>query len=481
MGRAPKPSRTRRSTLLLALVALLLVAASCGAKGSSMGEGGGGSNGDGQSADGGGAGAEGGASAEDANFGSLEAPCGPGEGKIEESEAGQGTDKLYIGIANDRGADLRPGLLRELWDASNAYIDWCNAQGGIAGLQIEAVDLDGKLFEVKQFIPTACNDVFAMVGGGSTFDDLQIEGSPNLKECGQLDMPGFTVTKAKAEATDTYIAAVPNPANNRPAQLYDYLGKAYPKESGNISIAYGDLDSIRFVKDQTVAVLEKLGKPFKVQDEVAYAVQGQDFKLVSQSVKSSGATMTSFIGEPGNSGLFLSSMKEDGVDIPTFLEANQYDPVLLEKGNNPLGDVLIRIPHPPFEEADDYPAIQKFEELMDARKKEDAKAKTAALGIQSMSSWLLFTEAATACAEADDHIISRDCIRKQVDKIGEWNGGGLHSPGNPAKNTPSQCVIVMTIDGDKFARKFPEVGGKDANDDGYYCPKKNSIVEIDVD
>jgi ABC-type branched-subunit amino acid transport system substrate-binding protein len=376
---------------------------------------------------------------------------------------------------------VRPGLLRELWDASNAYVDWCNAQGGIAGLQIETVDLDGKLFEVKQFIPAACDDVFAMVGGGSTFDDLQVEGSPSLKECGQLDMPGFTVTKAKADATDTYIAAVPNPANVRPASLFSYLAKAYPKESGDISIAYGDLDSIRFVKDQTVAVLEKLGKPFKVGDEVAYAVQGQDFKLTSQSVKSSGATMTSFIGEPGNSGLFLSSLKEDGVDIPMFVEANQYDPVLLEKGSNPLGDVLIRIPHPPFEEADDYPAIQKFEDLMDARKKEDPKAKTAALGIQSMSSWLLFTEAATACAESEDHIISHDCIRSQVDKIGEWNGGGLHATTNPGKNLPANCVIVMTIDGDKFARKFPEVGSKDANEDGYYCPDKNAIVEIDVD
>ena len=75
-----------------------------------------------------------------------------------------------------------------------------------------------------------------------------------------------------------------------------------------------------------------------------------------------------------------------------------------------------------------------------------------ALGIQSMSSWLLFTEAATACAESEDHIISHDCIRSQVDKIGEWNGGGLHATTNPGKNLPANCVIVMTIDGDKFAR-----------------------------
>ena len=77
--------------------------------------------------------------------------------------------------------------------------------------------------------------------------------------------------------------------------------------------------------------------------------------------------------------------------------------------------------------------------------------------------------------------VEYDCIRSQVDKIGEWNGGGLHATTNPGKNLPANCVIVMTIDGDKFARKFPEVGSKDANEDGYYCPDKNAIVEIDVD
>ena len=57
----------------------------------------------------------------------------------------------------------------------------------------------------------------------------------------------------------------------------------------------------------------------------------------------------------------------------------------------------------------------------------------------------------------------------------------MHATTNPGKNLPANCVIVMTIDGDKFARKFPEVGSKDANEDGYYCPDKNAIVEIDVD
>ena len=44
-----------------------------------------------------------------AKFGSMESPCGPGELTVKDGEAGKGTDKLYIGVANDRGA---PGPAR---------------------------------------------------------------------------------------------------------------------------------------------------------------------------------------------------------------------------------------------------------------------------------------------------------------------------------------------------------------------------------
>jgi hypothetical protein len=318
-----------------------------------------------------------------------------------------------------------------------------------------------------------------MVGGGSTFDDLQIEGSPNLKECGQLDMPGFTVTKAKAEATDTYIAAVPNPAETgrRVVPTWPRPTRRNPATSRSPTATWTRSGSSRIrpwrCSTSSASRLTSRTKwPTRSGPGLqAHLPERQGFRRHDDQLHR----------RAGQLGLFLSSLKEDGVDIPMFAEANQYDPVLLEKGSNPAGRRADPNSPPPFEEADDYPAIQKFEELMDARKEEDPKAKTAALGIQSMSSWLLFTEAATACAESDDHIISHDCVRKEVEKIGEWTGGGLHSPGNPGKNTPSECVIVMTIDGDKFARKFPEVGSKDANEDGYYCPEKNATVEIDVD
>lgn len=451
-----------------ALAVVVVIAAGCGASGDSTDEGEGtGSSTTVASSDGG---AE--------MFGSLASPCGDGSATVAKGEAGKGTDKLYIGVNSDKGSNVRPGLLREMWDASNAFADWCNAQGGIQGLQIEIIDLDGKLTEVANFIPTACNDTFAMVGGGSTLDDVLVTGPDNIRKCGLLSVPGFTVTQAFADATDVYVAPLPNNATERPTAMLRYVADTYPEEAGDVATAYGDLDTIRFVRDQVNATMEAIGKPFGIGEQIAYAVMGQDFKLISQRMKGSGATMGSFIGEPANFGLFLKALKEDGVDIPIFAESNMYDPAVLEAGSNPLGDVLIRLPYPLFTEASEFPAMQKYLDLMEARKKVDKEAKIAGLGIQSTSAWLLFATAASTCG-ADGGEISRECVRKEIEAIGEWNSGGLHATTNPGENLPVSCELVVKIDGDKFARAFPEIGSADADENGYSCPE-DGYIKINV-
>src|SRR3954452_12804186 len=101
-------------------------------------------------------------------FGDLESPCGPAPtGKtvtIKAEDSPGGTDKLYIGVANDRTSEVQQGLNKELWDASVAFSKWCNDQGGVAGIPIEPVDLDGQAIKVEAAMTTACSKTFAMVG-----------------------------------------------------------------------------------------------------------------------------------------------------------------------------------------------------------------------------------------------------------------------------------------------------------------------------
>ena len=103
------------------------------------------------------------AAAETTSFGDLDSPCGEGDASVAEGE-GPATDKLLIGVPNDRSADIRPGLNKEFWDTAQAYEKWCNDQGGIQGLPIELVDLDGQVTNVEAAMTKACTEVFAKIG-----------------------------------------------------------------------------------------------------------------------------------------------------------------------------------------------------------------------------------------------------------------------------------------------------------------------------
>ena len=99
-------------------------------------------------------------------FGDMPSPCGPATdaGVPTFADGQNGGDTLKLGTATDHGYEAAPGLTVEMLDAAKAFAGWCNDQGGIRGLPIEIVDLDGKLFNVPAATEQACAEVFAMVG-----------------------------------------------------------------------------------------------------------------------------------------------------------------------------------------------------------------------------------------------------------------------------------------------------------------------------
>ena len=131
-------------------------------------------------------------------FGDLESPCGPAiEGitaSIDGAENGGSTDVINIASASDKGNSFLPGLNGELYDAAIAFEGWCNEQGGIAGMPINVIDADAKLFEVPVQMENVCAQAFAMVGGGWAMDDQEF---PRFHECGMIDIAGFVVKAGK--------------------------------------------------------------------------------------------------------------------------------------------------------------------------------------------------------------------------------------------------------------------------------------------
>jgi ABC-type branched-subunit amino acid transport system substrate-binding protein len=405
----------------------------------------------------------------DGSFGTLSGLCSEGDATIAADEAGRGTDKLYIGVATDRNAQIRPGLNKEMWDASIAFVEWCNEQGGIRGLQIEPVELDAAILEVERAMSTACRDVFAMVGGGMVQDNLQFSGKDgsDFHRCGLVDIPGYAVSPQKADSNGQ-VQPVPNSGTAvSTTWIRDYM-ELEPDAEGSVAIAYSDVPSLEIQKNKYEAALDDVG--LELAGSFPYPVTGlPDWTPLARSIIDSGASTLMFVGEPGNLSNLLSKLREQGWEGTPLLETNMYDARIFGTGASAAEGALIRSYVYPFEEADERPATARYLGLLEQYAPGGAPS---ALGVLSMSAWLLFATAANACADANDGVISRNCLLEQAAEQSDWTGGGLHAPVDPApagEATAPTCSMLLVARNGAFERFYPKVGGTGDDGDGFSC------------
>ena len=104
------------------------------------------------------------------DFGDLAEVCGPNEDGGTVPDAGpeevQGIteDTITLGTVADPGFEGRPGLNQEIFDAAEAFVEWCNAAGGINGKQLELNLHDAAVTEYQPVMAEACRQDFAIVG-----------------------------------------------------------------------------------------------------------------------------------------------------------------------------------------------------------------------------------------------------------------------------------------------------------------------------
>ena len=415
-------------------------------------------------------------------FGDLASPCGKAKDgvtpTVKAGESGKGTDQLYIGIPNERTSQIRAGLLAEMWDSSNAFVKWCNDQGGIDGLKIAPVDIDGQVLQVEAAMTTACTSVFALVGGGFAQDNQIFTGKPgsDFHQCKLVSVAGFAVSTEVSEGSGI-VQPLPNPSHVRAANYFFELAKLYPDKVGRTVAAYGDFPALRLNKEQNKLTAQQV-PGFGFIDDISYAPSGQDFKVTAQQIIDSGATAVNFVGEPENFAQLQNFLDEGGYSGLIFADANHYDPLLFSQGPAAVEGTIIRLAIHPFEEADKWPATQQWLDIM--KKDGVPDAKIAALGVQSFSAWLLFATAAKNCIEgAGAGVLSRGCMLDEAFKINDWTGGGLHATAHPGTNTPPECsLIIKAVDG-KFVRAYPEVGSPE--DKGGFSCAEDSLVKISGD
>lgn len=160
--------------------------------------------------------------------------CGPGDATGDTAQGVTG-DSIQVGTISDPGFVGRPGLNQELFDASNVFVEWCNAAGGINGREIEIVERDAALTEFKQRITEACQEEFMLVGGGAVFDET---GQEERLGCLLPDIPAYQVSPA-ARGADLAVRPLPTALDELPigqgrgpARLQLLLGLAALRHRG---------------------------------------------------------------------------------------------------------------------------------------------------------------------------------------------------------------------------------------------------------
>ena len=411
-------------------------------------------------------------------FGDLPSPCGPAtaEGVPAVAEGQNGSERLALGVANDAGFPDSDRPTVEMLDAAQAFARWCNDQGGIRGLEIDIVDLDAQMSGVPLAMERACAEVFALVGGGWTFDDQMF---PRFHECGMVSFPAYSVTAA-ASKSNGRVQAVPNPIDLEAKIWLEWVEQTYGDAVDDIAIIHADMIPIGLRAERLAAAMDVVGgfgDPILIGFDSSGPTAWDD--IVRQLVEA-GVTSVYFLGDVSQLVEFSGALSTIGFEPEVVfgdgdLMSDIAAAVLTEMpaGVEVLDSLRIRSVHPPLDEADSSPAVSSFLEMMSAL---DPVGRLAGLGVQTASAMLLFVTAANACLDANGSTLERECVLSQAKSISQWTAGGLHAETNPGSDLPPKCIVVLGIQAGRWSRLAPELGSSDDDGRGFLCSDEEPAV-----
>jgi ABC-type branched-subunit amino acid transport system substrate-binding protein len=396
-------------------------------------------------------------------FGDLEDVCQEGDAKGATAKGVTDTE-IHVGTVTDKGGPVA-GLNEEMYDTAVAFTKWCNEQGGINGRTIVLDDADAKLTAYEAAVTTACSKDFALVGGGAVFDE-----DPNGVRvgCGLPNIAGYVVSEP-ARSADLQVQPLPNGMSPINASRYLAAKRDFPDDIAHYGMLSGALPSIQLVRDQLLNVAEGLG--YKVDYQVEFAPTGETgWDNFANEIKSKGIKILEYVGQPGDLVTLDKAFDTAGYhpDV-VLLSTNFYDSNYVKEAGDSAGTVYIQSGFVPLELADSNPATQDYLDLMSQY---NPSGKIAQLGMQGLSSWLLFATAATECGSD----LTADCLLEKATAQKGWNAGGLHADQNPGNSDPGPCSLIVSIEDGEFTFN-EDATAPTAGDEPYNCDPEN-VVDV---
>jgi ABC-type branched-subunit amino acid transport system substrate-binding protein len=398
-------------------------------------------------------------------FGDLDSPCGKGDA-TGATDQGVTNRQIVIGYGDDKGFPTSPGLSHETSDAMKAMIKWCNDQGGINGRKLVGKYYDAAITDVVNAMTQACTQVFMLVGEAWALDSAQEE---TRLGCGLPAVPTYSVSPEFANAPLVY-QSNPNPADIFAAGAAGELAKLFPDKVKKASVMYGNFSATIDTKDKVVQAFPKFGWKF-LNCPQEYNIAGEpDWKPFAQKLKDCGAEVVYYSGQPYPN---MQNLLDDAAQIdyrPIWLvDVNAYLKSFADWNSTGNGDnVYLRTSFTPFEQADDNPATKQYMDIVQGKGGDISQ-----LAEQTTSSFLLWATAAKECG-AD---LTRDCVLEKLSQIKSWTGGGLHTKTDPGDNLPTECSMLLKLDGTSWVQAYPDKTGEFECDPGNSVKLRGRVVD----
>lgn len=398
-------------------------------------------------------------------FGTLVSPCGKGHAT---GATDQGVTNTTINLAygDDRGFSGVPGLDQEMGDAVKDMIAWCNAQGGIDGRKIVGDYYDAAVTNVGSVMTEACKKDFMLVGEGFALDGVA-EGT--RLGCNLAAVPGFTVAPVVANAYEMYQAS-PNPADYSPVSSAYEISKLFGKKTKKAGEYNSTLSTQQASMAKAVQAYTEAGWKFvpNCQFQVNYNGEASYAPFV-QKLQSCGVQVVYNDSTPGPT-LYgaLEAENQIGYDPIWVEDSGAYTAAFAQWNTAGLGNnVYVRLSYEPLEAAKVVPAVAQYLAIV-----KKYGGLTSQLGEQSTSSFLLWATEAKACGSE----LTRQCMINHLATVTNWTGGGLNASGNPAKNLPPGCGLLMKLNGTKWVQAYPKKLGTFDCSSKYVAQNSGSVV-----
>jgi ABC-type branched-subunit amino acid transport system substrate-binding protein len=394
------------------------------------------------------------------DFGSLKAICGPGDAKGATARGVTDTE-IHVSTMGDPSNTVIPGAGQESFDIGEAFVDWCNAAGGINGRKIVLAKRDGKLFNIAAQVINACQTDFMLVGNANPLDAAGVK--PRLA-CNLAQIPAYASSPEAAAAGQQVVidSSVPQVA----AGAWRALAKAYPDAFQHISMVTvngGGLDT--FAERQQDA-LTSIG--FKVVNfQKAPIIGPSNWRPYAENAKLSGAK--AIITLSPEISAFVRSLDDIGYKpevLPLGVQNYNASTIALAKSGI-LPPTYVSTTYWPFEAADQSATVRQEIALI----KTTSKLAPDFAHQQALDAWLLWAVSAKACGSN----LTGACVIQHAGDMKGWTGGGIIAPVDThvGPGNLSQCFTLLKATPTGFALA-PEI--TKPNKDIFNCDPANVVT-----